>query len=134
MAGKLQTVSIGADLAGDPPADMTADMAADISADEGDPRENFHEMTNHEWGELQMLLPEAFQENRMLFNGILWIFTLENRWRDMPAKYGKFNTARNRVQRLRSQGLWELFISRAQQFGYAPAVTVGEFFDQDRRR
>ncbi|MEE9161353.1 MAG: P-loop NTPase [Candidatus Neomarinimicrobiota bacterium] len=119
---------LAADIAADIPADNAADMPADISAG-GEPGKVFHEMTDDEWEVLQDLLPEEMRGERARFNGILWIFTTENRWRDMPTKYGKFNTARNRVQRLRNQRLWEPLISKAQQFGYALAVTVGEFLD-----
>ena len=65
-----------------------------------------------------MLLPAAFQENSSLFNGILWVYTSEGRWRDMPEKYGKFQTGRGRARRLRSEGLWEAFVAKAKQFGY----------------
>ena len=125
-AGVFVGADLAADIAADIPADIAADMPADISAG-GEPGKVFHEMTNDEWEVLQDLLPEEMRCERARFNGILWIFTTENRWRDMPTKYGKFNTARNRVQRLRNQRLWEPLISKAQQFGYALAVTVGEF-------
>ncbi len=119
---KPQIVPVGADLAADIRADIAADMPADISAVD-EPGKVFHEMTDDEWEVLQDLLPEEMRGERARFNGILWVFTTENRWRDMPTKYGKFNTARSRVQRLRNQRLWEPLISKAQQFGYAPAVT-----------
>ena len=122
-----------ADITADITADIGADMPADISADGAEPGKVFHEMTDDEWEVLKDLLPEEMRGERARFDGILWIFTTENRWRDMPTKYGKFNMARNRVQRLRNQRLWEPLISKAQQFGYAPAVTVGEFHDRDQR-
>ena len=59
-------------------------------------------------------------------------YTNKNRWRGMPPKYGKYNTGRNRAQRLRDQGLWNRFMEQAKEFGYAR--TRGEFFAQRRRR
>ena len=103
-----------------------------MHADEDEPWKLFHEMTDEQWEGLEELLPEKMHGERARFNGILWVFTTRNRWRDMPEKFGKYNTARNRAQRLRDQGFWHMFMEQAKEFGFAR--TKGEFFAQQRRR
>ena len=66
-----------AESAPDIPPDVPPDIPPDISS-------AFREITDDEWADLRPLIPDAFQEDRGLFNGILWVFTTENPWKDMP--------------------------------------------------
>lgn len=104
------------------PPDMSPELTPNISS-------AFHEITDDQWAELRPLIPEAFQENRGLFNGILWVFTTENPWREMPEEYGKSSTARSRVTRMRKEGFWDPFLHKAKQFGYAPLLS--EYIDDN---
>ena len=49
----------------------------------------------------------------------------------MPERFGKFNTARNRVTKLRSLDPWEPFLAKAKDLGYA--LTKGEYLGNERR-
>ncbi len=86
-------------------------------------------MTTDQWEELRAILPPLFREDRALVNGILWVFTTESQWKDLPPGYGKFNTVRNRVQKLRKDGFWDAFLHKAKEFGYAPSMS--EYIDDN---
>jgi len=82
------------------------------------------DLTEAEWRVLKGLLPiEASsrgrgrrpEENRKIINGILWRLRCGTPWRDVPARYGNWNTIYRRFRRWSDAGVWE-----------AVAVTLAE--------
>ena len=73
------------------------------------------DLTEVEWPVLKGLLPiEAANrgrgrppENRSIINGILWRVRCGTPWRDVPAKYGNWNTIYRRFRRWSEAGVWE---------------------------
>ena len=72
--------------------------------------------TEEEWRILKGLLPiEASnrrrgrrpEENRSIVNGILWRLRCGTPWRDVPPKYGNWNTIYRRFRRWSKAGVWE---------------------------
>lgn len=47
-------------------------------------------------------------ENRAVLNGILWRLRGGAPWRDVPEKYGKWNTIYRRFRRWSEAGIWEI--------------------------
>ena len=47
------------------------------------------------------------EENRSIINGILWWLRYGTRWRDVPPKYGNWNTICRRVRRWSEAGVWK---------------------------
>jgi len=47
------------------------------------------------------------EQNRAIINGILWRLRCGTPWRDVPHKYGNWNTIYRRVRRWSEAGVWE---------------------------
>jgi transposase len=65
------------------------------------------------WKAIEPLLPSErgrwgrpAQDNRRFVNGMLWILRTGAPWRDLPEKYGNWNSVYRRFLRWRDQGIW----------------------------
>lgn len=47
------------------------------------------------------------EHNRLIINGILWRLRCGTPWRDVPPKYGNWNTICRRFRRWSEAGVWE---------------------------
>ena len=76
------------------------------------------DLTEAEWRVLKDLLPverEAGkrgrgrppEDNRNIINGILWRLRCGTPWRDVPEKYGNWNSIYRRFRRWSASGVWE---------------------------
>ena len=74
------------------------------------------DLTEAEWRVLKGLLPidpanrgpgRPPEENRSIINGILWRLRCGTPWRDVPPKYGNWNTIYRRFRRWSEAGVWE---------------------------
>ena len=48
-----------------------------------------------------------WKDHRAAVNGILWVLCSGAAWRDLPERYGPFQTVHGRLQRWRADGTWE---------------------------
>lgn len=70
-----------------------------------------HELTNEQWLLIRDLIPKPPnrrgrpRSSRQVLNGMLWILRTGAPWRDLPEKYGPFQTAWRRFQRWREAGV-----------------------------
>ena len=74
------------------------------------------DLTEAEWRILKDLLPierknrgrgRPPEQNRSIINGILWRLRCGAPWRDVPPKYGSWNTIYRRFRRWSEAGIWE---------------------------
>jgi transposase len=74
------------------------------------------DLTEAEWRILKGLLPiepenrgrgRPPEQNRSIINGILWRLRCGAPWRDVPPKYGSWNTIYRRFRRWSEAGVWE---------------------------
>lgn len=74
------------------------------------------DLTEAEWRVLKDLLPidpenrgrgRRPEQNRSVINGILWRLRCGAPWRDVPPKYGSWNTIYRRFRRWSEAGVWE---------------------------
>lgn len=74
------------------------------------------DLSEAEWRVLRGLLPidaasrgpgRPPEENRSIINGILWRLRCGTPWRDVPPKYGNWNTIYRRFRRWSEAGVWE---------------------------
>ena len=74
------------------------------------------DLTEAEWRVLKGLLPietanrgrgRRPEQNRSVINGILWRLRCGTPWRDVPPKYGNWNTIYRRFRRWSEAGVWE---------------------------
>lgn len=71
------------------------------------------DLTDGEWELVRALLPpqrppvgRPRHDHRTVLGGILWVLRTRASWRDMPAAFGKWETAYRRYRLWRDTGLW----------------------------
>ena len=80
-----------------------------------------HELTDEQWETLEPLLPpqrpatgRPAKDHRTVLNGILWILRTGAPWRDLPERYGPWQTVYSRFRRWREAGIWERLLRALQ--------------------
>ena len=75
------------------------------------------ELTEAEWARVRPLLPpqrppvgRPRHDHRTVLGGILWVLRTCAPWREMPARFGKWDTAYSRYRLWREQGIWQRII------------------------
>ncbi|MEY9932588.1 transposase [Catenulispora sp. GP43] len=69
------------------------------------------DLTDAEWERLAVLIPvpelgRRSWQLRAQFNGIMWRFRCGSPWRDVPERYGNWNTIYDRFSTWRDDGTW----------------------------
>jgi putative transposase len=79
-----------------------------------DPMARRHELTDAQWEQIRDLLPgkagdpgRTAADNRLFVNAVLFVLKTGIPWDDLPARYGKPNTAWKRFDRWCAAGVWE---------------------------
>ena len=73
------------------------------------------DLTDKEWARLEPLLPPEepsgrggqYRDHRQVVNGILWVLRTGAPWRDLPERYGPWQTCYSRFRRWSQQGIWQ---------------------------
>jgi transposase len=83
---------------------------------------NRGELTDRQWERLRPLLPpqkawtgRPAKDHRLVLNGILWIDRTGAPWRDLPDRYGPWQTIATRFYRWREAGIWDDVLAVLQQ-------------------
>lgn len=80
-----------------------------------------HELSDAQYTQLEPLLPDPCHHgkggrpwlpHRDIVNGILWILKTGAPWRDLPERYGKWNSVYTRFKRWRRDGTWSRILSK----------------------
>jgi transposase len=71
-----------------------------------------YELNARQWRLVEPLLPKqgrggAWRNHRQVLHGILWAVGTGAPWRDMPRRYGPWQTAYDRFVRWRKDGTWQ---------------------------
>jgi transposase len=81
-----------------------------------------HEVTDQQWQRLQPLLPpqkpptgRPAADHRRILNGILWLLRTGAPWRDLPTRYGAWQTVASRFYRWCQAGVWDRLFTVVQQ-------------------
>jgi transposase len=79
-----------------------------------------HELTETEWARLQPLLPprkagKPRQDDRRIVNGMLWKLATGAPWRDLPERYGPWQTVYTRFRRWTLAGVWDQLLAAVQR-------------------
>ena len=87
------------------------------------------ELTQQQWERIQPLLPAQKPKtgrpslsNRQVVNGILWVLRTGAPWRDLPKRYGAWQTVSGRFYRWQRSGLWQQLLEELQH----QAETIGQ--------
>ena len=85
-----------------------------------------HELTDEQWERLAPLLPpqkprtgRPAEDHRRILNGMLWIHATGAPWRDLPERYGPWQTVATRFYRWVRAGVWDRLLAALQQQGDA---------------
>lgn len=72
------------------------------------------DLTDEQWKRLRPLLPpqkgrrgQPNNDHRPIVNGILWLDRTGAPWRDIPERYGPWQTIATRFYRWRRAGIWD---------------------------
>lgn len=80
-----------------------------------------HELSDAEWQILEPLLPplktrgRPYRDHRVVINGMLWVLHTGAPWRDLPERYGPWQTVYSRFLRWSRSGLWDRILSALQR-------------------
>lgn len=80
-----------------------------------------HELSDEEWALLQPLLPPCrtrgryYLDHRRLLNGMLFRINTGIPWRDLPERYGPWQTVYSRYRRWSRSGLWDRILTALQR-------------------
>lgn len=73
-----------------------------------------HELTDEQWEQIESLLPgkpgdpgRTGEDNRLFVNAVLWIAKTGAPWRDLPERFGEWNSVFRRFSRWAKRGVWE---------------------------
>ncbi len=97
---------------------------------------NRGDLSNEQWERLKSLLPsekprtgKPNHDHRRVVNGILWILRTGAPWRDLPERYGKWQSVATRFYRWQKGGIWNQILVKLQAMpaaGYAYADEQGK--------
>jgi transposase len=80
-----------------------------------------HELTDDQWAVLAPLLPpqravtgRPAKDHRTILNGILWRLKTGAPWRDLPERYGPWQTVYTRFRRWQRAGVWARILAALQ--------------------
>ncbi|CAN5856269.1 hypothetical protein BH23PLA1_BH23PLA1_20680 [soil metagenome] len=73
-----------------------------------------HEIKDEDWDRIKDLLPGkagdpgvTAKDNRLFVNAVLWIAKTGAPWRDLPERFGNWNSVYRRFTRWAQKGIWE---------------------------
>ena len=72
-----------------------------------------HELSDAEWARIAPLLPPRetrgtyYRDHRTILNGMLFWLATGVPWRDLPERYGPWQTVYSRFRRWTREGLWQ---------------------------
>src|SRR3978361_2182409 len=78
-----------------------------------------HSIRDGDWDRIKDLLPGreglpgvTAKDNRLFIDAVLWIAKTGAPWRDLPDRFGNWNSAWRRFDRWARKGLWEEVFER----------------------
>ena len=76
-----------------------------------------YELTDDRWDRIEPLLPTQsrggrWADHRTVLNGMFWILNSGAHWRDMPERYGNWETVYGRYRRWTREGLIDRILER----------------------
>ena len=88
------------------------------------------DLTDAQWRILDPLLPDRgergpeIEDKRRTVNGILWVLRTGAPWRDMPERYGYWNSVYVRFSRWSKLGVWDAVFETLASLGLRPTRSM----------
>ena len=79
-----------------------------------------YQLSDDQWQLLQDLLPQngnrggQWKDHRLMIDGILWALSDGGRWRNLPGRFGPWQTVYDRFRKWCRNGLWDKILRRLQ--------------------
>jgi transposase len=77
-----------------------------------------HEVSEEEWAILDPLIPQSkaktgrpSRDRRQMLNGVLWILSTGSGWRDLPERFGPWETVYGYFSTWRAEGVFDAILS-----------------------
>jgi len=81
-----------------------------------------YEIKDYEWVRLEPLLPgkvgdvgRSAADNRLFINAVLWVARSGAPWRDLPERFGNWNSVYQRFRRWSKKGVWQQVFEALQE-------------------
>lgn len=80
-----------------------------------------HELSDAQWAAVEPHLPAAARtgrprtDDRTVLNAIFWILATGVPWRDLPERYGPWQTVYSRFRRWQRAGVWDDVVDALQE-------------------
>ena len=81
-----------------------------------------YEITDQQWERIAHLLPgragyvgRSATDNRLFINAVLWIARSGAPWRDLPERFGAWNSIYQRFRRWAKAGVWQQVFDNLQE-------------------
>jgi putative transposase len=78
------------------------------------PTKRRYELTDEQWRQIEPLLPGRegcpgahAEDNRLFVNAIIWVARTGAPWRDLPERFGNWNSVFQRFNRWAKGGVWQ---------------------------
>jgi transposase len=96
------------------------------------------DLTDAQYERLLPLLPSSngkpgrtYEDHRKVINGILWRLRTGAPWRDLPERYGPWQTCYDRLVRWRRRGIWQRILQALQADAHAKGRIVWKVISVD---
>ncbi len=73
-----------------------------------------YELTDEQWQQIEFLLPGRegcagghAEDNRLFVNAVIWVARTGAPWRDLPERFGQWNSVFQRFNRWAKSGVWQ---------------------------
>lgn len=79
-----------------------------------------YQLSNEQWQQIEDLLPTngrrggQWKDHRLMIDGILWCLSDGGRWRNVPERFGPWQSVYDRFRNWCRKGLWDRILLRLQ--------------------
>jgi transposase len=79
-----------------------------------------YQLSDPQWEQVQGLLPKngqrggQWKDHRLMIDGILWALSDGGRWRNVPERFGPWQTVYDRFRNWTRKGLWDRILRHLQ--------------------
>ena len=79
-----------------------------------------YQLTDEQWEEIKDFFPAngqrggQWKEHRLMVDGILWVLSDGGRWRNLPERFGPWQTVYDRFRKWSRLGLWDRILRHLQ--------------------
>ncbi len=80
-----------------------------------------HEVSDEQWALIEDLFPKngkrpgrPWRDHRTIINAIFWVLRTGTPWRDLPERFGPWETVYSRFRRYRREGIYDRIVERLQ--------------------